>query len=190
MSALRAMANAANDGMWDRVLGIETSGKDCEPTTYRVLFKLFEAINFGPGDCLVDYGCGRGRVMCIAARMNVARVAGVEINPDSAAWAKRNLENLRGRKVVDWSVEAGSAADFDCSGGTVFYFYNPFGGALFTSVIGKVRASAAQSGKPVRIVYINPTCRAELDRADWLRPAEVVHTDRAGKVAALRYRGR
>ena len=190
MSALRAMANAANDGMWERVLGIETTGKDCEPTTYRVLFRLFRAIDFQPSDTLVDYGCGRGRVMCIAARMNVARVTGVEINPDSAAWAKRNLQNLTGRKVQDWSVYAGSAADFDCDGGTVFYFYNPFGGALFSNVIAKVRASIAKSGKPSRIVYINPSCRAELDAADWLRPAEVVHTDRAGRVAAIMYRSR
>lgn len=190
MSALRAMANAANDGMWERVLGIETSGKDCEPTTYRVLFRLFSAINFQPDDVLVDYGCGRGRVMCIAARMNLARVTGVEINPDSAAWAKRNLENLRGRKVRDWSVYAGSAEDFDCGGGSVFYFYNPFGGELFSSVVAKIKSSVAKSGKPSRIVYINPKCRAELDDADWLRPAEVVHTDHAGNVAAIMYRSR
>ena len=190
MSALRAMANAANDGMWERVLGIETTGKDCEPTTYRVLFRLFRAIDFKPDDVLVDYGCGRGRVMCIAARMRIAGIRGVEINPDSAASAKRNLEALRGRKVDNWSVYSGSAADFDCGGGSVFYFYNPFGGALFTSVIARVRASVAKSGKAARIVYINPKCRAELDTADWLLPAEVVHTDNAGKVAAIMYRSR
>lgn len=190
MLALRAMVTAANDGMWDRAYGIQTAGKLYTPTAYRVLFKLFTAMELAPGDRFVDFGCGKGRVMCLASRYRVARVTGVELDPLAAEAARRNLETLRGRKANDCSVTTGSAADFDCSGGTVFYFYNPFGGPLFAEVIGKVREAAANASVPVRVVYVNPVCREVLDGADWLGPAEVLHHDRAGKPAALLYRAR
>lgn len=190
MLALRAKVTAANDGMWDRVFGIETAGSDCTPTAYRVLFKLFRAIAPGPRDRIVDFGCGKGRVMCLAARYPVEAVMGVELNPAAAAVARTNLEGLRGRKTRQWAVVTGSAADFDCAGGTVFYFYNPFGGELFASVVDNVRRAAANSKEAVRVVYVNPVCRDVLDGSGWLLPADVLHHDSAGKPAALIYRAR
>ena len=188
MLALRATVTAANDGMWDRIFGIETAGEDCRPTSYRVLFKVFRAIDLSPADQFVDFGCGRGRVMCVAARYPMQRVTGVELNPVTATAARDNLSKLAGRKAAAWSVETGTAADFDCSGGTVFYFYNPFGGALFTEVVGNVRRAARAAPGPVRVVYVNPVCREVLDGADWLGPGEVVHTGVDGGAAALVYR--
>jgi len=44
IQAVRAAVRAANDGMWDRAYGIETAGKLYTPTAYRVLFKLFAAM--------------------------------------------------------------------------------------------------------------------------------------------------
>jgi len=190
MQALRTAVTGANDGMWDRAYGIETAGKLYTPTAYRVLFKLFAAMELQPGDSFADFGCGKGRVLCLAARYPVARVTGVELDPIAAEAARCNLAALRGRKALDCSVTTGSAADFDCAGGTVFYFYNPFGGALFAEVIGNVRMAAANASGPVRVVYVNPVCREVLDGADWLGPAEVLHHDRAGRPAALLYHAR
>ena len=190
MKLMRDTVVAGHDLVWDGYLGISSAGRDCQPTSYRVMHRMFERVPLAEDDQFIDIGCGRGRVLCFVARQPVARAAGVEIGAEHAGFARRNLENLRGRKAKAWSVTAGSAADFDMGGGTVFYMYNPFGGALFTEVIGKIRQAASAGSKPIRLMYINPVNRAELDSSGWLLPPEVLHTDRHGKIAALLYRSR
>jgi SAM-dependent methyltransferase len=188
---MRSIRKALTDGvdrMWDGVLGINTGGDDCRPTAYHVLCKLFTAVPLVADDCFMDIGCGRGRALCLAARHPIARAVGVEITPAHAAAAEANLVTLRGRHARDISVVTGSAADFDCSGGTVFYMYNPFGGALFEQVAGNIRRSAAQAKRPIRLIYVNPVCRDVLDNADWLAAPQTLYVDRAGRPAALLYR--
>lgn len=190
MRSVRNIAVSGIDQLWDAYLGISSSGADCQPTSYRVMHKMFKLVPLAADDQFIDIGCGRGRIMCFAARQPIARVAGVEIGKEHAAYAQKNMEHLRGRLVTNWSVMTGSAADFDLTGGTVFYMYNPFGGALFTQVIGKMRQVAAVAKKPIRLMYINPVLRAELDNSGWLAPTSVLHTDRHGKVAAQLYESR
>lgn len=190
MRTIRTALTEANDRVWDAMLGIETAGDDCRPTAYHVLRKILAALPLQPDDVFIDIGCGRGRVLCLAARQPIARAAGVEITPHHAAAAQRNLEQLRGRQTRDCSVFCGSAADFDLSGGTVFYLYNPFGGALFAQVAGNIRDAAKRGQRPVRLVYVNPVCRDVLDTSDWLSVPDVIYADRAGKPAALLYRSR
>jgi len=188
MRTLRSALVDANDHVWDGVLGIETSGDDCRPTSYHVLRKLFAALPLQPDDSFMDIGCGRGRVLCLAALQPIARVSGVEIVQHHAEAAQRNLARLRGRKAQAFGVMAGSATDFDCSGGTVFYMYNPFGGDLFASVVGRIGDSIRRGQRPAQVVYVNPVCRDVLDHSAWLQAPEVLYSDRAGKPAALLYR--
>ncbi len=188
LRTFRTALAETNDLIWDRMLGIDTAGDDCRPTAYHVLRKILAALPLQPDDVFIDIGCGRGRVLCLAAQRPIARAAGVEITPHHAAAAQRNLQRLRGRKAHDSSVFCGSAADFDLSGGTVFYLYNPFGGALFAQVAGNIRDAAMRGQRPVRLVYVNPVCRDVLDATDWLSAPDVIYADRAGKPAALLYR--
>jgi SAM-dependent methyltransferase len=184
-----ALADGA-DRLWDGMLGIDTGGDDCRPTAYHVLRRIFANLPLAPDDCFMDIGCGRGRVLCLAARLPIARAVGVEITPRHAEAAQRNLKRLRGRKAAAFGVTQGSAADFDYSGGTVFYMYNPFGGDLFRQVTESMRRSAERDKRPVRLLYVNPVCRDVLDTSGWLSAPEVLYSDRSGKPAALLYSSR
>lgn len=190
MQALRTKLSEGYDRFWDGLLGIDSAGADCRPTAYRVLRRVFAALPLAAHDHFVDIGCGRGRVLCLAALQPVARAVGVEINAVHAALARQNLAGLRGRRTGTWGVTTGSAAEFDLSGGTVFYMFNPFGGALFSEVATHIGRAIAKGGKPARVVYVNPVCRDVLDGADWLAEPEVMYRDRDGKAAALLYRSR
>ena len=190
MPNLRSVAVAANDKLWDGLIGVDTAGADCRPTTYHVLRSLFRKLPLTAADHFIDIGCGRGRALCLAAQQPVATVTGVEIVPEHAAAARRNLERMYGRKAGNWSVLTSSASDLDLSGGTIFYLYNPFQGSLFAQVVDNIRRNASQARRPIRVVYVNPICRDMLDAADWLAPAEALHRDRQGNVAALLYRSR
>lgn len=62
-----------NESKWDKLLRIKTSGRDdsradqyrypYEPTPYSVLESLANAEYIGKKNTIVDYGCGKGRVM-------------------------------------------------------------------------------------------------------------------------------
>ena len=57
------------------------------------------------GDVFVDFGCGKGRVLFLAARYRFARIIGVELSERMAEQARRNL--AREPRVV---VEVANAA--------------------------------------------------------------------------------
>lgn len=190
MQSLRRIISATNDALNEAALGISTIGEETlsperTPTSYRMIRRLVAALQPGPHDSFVDIGCGRGRVLCIAARYPVARVAGVEINATSAAAAKANLARLRGRRARDWSVTAGSALDYDYDGATILYFYNSVQGDLLRQLLERVRVTA---GRPLRFVYVNPVCADIVAAATWLGPPVVLLNDTAGKPFALLYR--
>ena len=63
-----------------------------EPSSWLPLRWGLRRVHPGPDDVLVDFGCGKGRVICEAARRPFARVIGVEI---SAAPAGRGPRERR-----------------------------------------------------------------------------------------------
>jgi tRNA1(Val) A37 N6-methylase TrmN6 len=53
---------------------------------------LAAAVKPAPGSRLLDAGCGSGAAsLCLAARMTGFEIVGVEINPESAALARKNV---------------------------------------------------------------------------------------------------
>ena len=113
----------------------------------------------GPDDVFVDFGAGKGRVLVLAARLPFKRVVGVELSPQLAAIARANVASQRGRlRCRDVSVVTGDVLDFEVPDDlTVAFFYNPFGGALFETVVARLLASVDRRPRPLRIVYSNPT---------------------------------
>jgi len=188
MKGLRTALNELYDRMWDARLGISTIGTDFGPTPYRLITNVFERLQLDADDHLIDFGSGRGRVVCYAARYPVARVAGVEIDEIAVTDARRNIARLRQRAARDVSVSLGSAGDFDCANGTVFYFANPFEETVFEKVLSNVRAAIGSRTNKARIVYYNPMRRTVLDSLDWLAPPEVLFTSHSGAPAVLLYR--
>lgn len=110
----------------------------------------------------VDYGCGKGRVLILAALHGFKRVIGVEFAPELAEISRHNLR--RGtppERAECFEVFQGDAADFSPPPGplTVF-FYNPFQGDTLSKVARTLQIHALQHKAPVRLVYVNPSSLA------------------------------
>ena len=78
----------------DRLLGGRV--RLTQPTTgYRVAIDpllLAAAVTVGPGDRVLDAGCGTGAAaLCLAARIAGCRIVGVELNRELAALARSNV---------------------------------------------------------------------------------------------------
>ena len=120
---------------------------------------------------LVDLGCGKGRAMVMASWYPFQAVRGVELSPQHAARAQRNLAaylaNPRGPDVRcrDLSVACANALHYDLPATNLLVFmYRPFKGQVFQGVLDRLHEFAARTGHRVVIAYVCPAERRMLER--------------------------
>lgn len=183
---LDLLLHRAESVYWERRFGIGTRvagqpGRDddehsCyQPSAYRSIFKVLDALDLQPSDVFVELGCGKGRVTCCAAMRNVARVIGVEDMPELAAIAEENARRMRGRRRPV-RIIAGNAEGFDFREGTVFYMFNSFGPETLRRVLAKIERGVLECPRAIRIAYLAPMHEGALGEASWLRRVGAVRT--------------
>jgi SAM-dependent methyltransferase len=91
-----------------------------------------------------DMGCGKGRVLIMAAEHGYTRVVGVEFNPVLVAIAKMNIERFYRKKRQRACIEVlhGDAGVYefpDCD--AVIFFYNPFDESVMAKTLQNIRNS-------------------------------------------------
>jgi SAM-dependent methyltransferase len=129
-----------------------------EPSTWFDLWRVLRTTRVRPGDVLLDVGCGKGRVLCVAARRPFARVEGVEISGELAEAARANLAGLgRRTRAHRTLVVTADATEYVVPDDvTHIYLFNSFGGEILRTVMGNIRASLARRPRRVRLYYSNP----------------------------------
>jgi 16S rRNA G966 N2-methylase RsmD len=95
------------DKFYDDALNVSTSIDENEsspegdicfdyiPTTYYFLEKLFRQFPFNDRDHIVDFGCGKGRVLFMAASHSCKRVTGYEISQERYNALMNNIESYQ-----------------------------------------------------------------------------------------------
>lgn len=155
---------------YDRRLGIKTVGlrewdghdqyHRYEATPYRALERLFQAYRFRPGDRVVDFGCGRGRVtFAIHHRFHVP-VVGIEAHAKTYEEALRNKRSYRRNAKhipAPITLKYGLAENYKVKPmDNRFYFFNPFFHRVFKKVMGNIMKSIAAAPRPVDIILYYP----------------------------------
>ncbi len=108
----------------------------------------------------VDYGCGKGRIVLLAAARPFIAAIGVEYSPLLTQIARDNAQAFvaRGGAPVAPRFWQGNAADYVPPAGNVFaYLYNAFGADILAGCLD--RFEAAKSADPARriiLAYVNP----------------------------------
>lgn len=151
-----------------------------EATPWLSFHRAMRHVNLRPdGEVFVDFGCGMGKVLAMAARMPFSRVIGVEFCPELSDEARLNLERMRDKlPCPDVQVVTSDAISFEIPEDvSVAFLFNPFEGSILSQVCDNLRRSAERSAKPLRIVYANPRhFEEQVAGADWLRKtAEFQH---------------
>lgn len=149
------------------------------PGTRAVLKKL----ELGPRDVFIDVGCGKGRVVCLAARGRIREAIGVEYSAALARVAEQNAARLRGKRATI-RIAAQSAETMDYAGATAIYFFNPFEAPILDEVLAKIEADTG--GRNLRMAFVmeSDAQRAVFARHDWLACHERWQ-DRAGHPVAF-----
>lgn len=166
-------ARGAVIGSLERRAGIRTMGRYTpeelgfspehrvryEPANWLTLWRLLRRDDVGPQDVFVDFGCGMGRILYQAAvRYPFRRVEGVELSERLAAVARDNVERTRPKLVCkDIRVVASDALAYDIPDDvSVAFFFNPFKGPIFESVVERLVASVERHPRRLRVIYQNP----------------------------------
>jgi SAM-dependent methyltransferase len=165
------LRNRLSDQLWERRLGISTMGwqrvdaPDANPYAtfaYRSIFRIIDALRLQPEDVFIDIGCGKGRVVCCAARYKARKIIGIDIDPNLCDAARMNLRRLRGRRSLTEIINQG-AQEFYYDDCTAFFLFNSFGPTTVGAMLEAIARSLRRAPRRIRFAYVNP-CHEQLLR--------------------------
>jgi precorrin-6B methylase 2 len=147
-----------------------------EASGWSYLRRALRRYEVRPNDVFVDFGSGKGRVVWQAAHYPFARVVGVEISPQLNEVARRNIEgNLNRLTCRNVELITADASDYDVPDDmTVGYFFSPFDGEVFRTVIQNIIESMDRNPRPVTLIYANPVMDEELQATGRFEQVQVL----------------
>ena len=157
---------------FDRPAGIETTKivplstlgldarhrQDYHPTPWPLLKRALSEYQPRTHDVFIDFGCGKGRVLVEAAKYPFRRVIGVEISSELADIARQNVERSRSTLACQAiEVITADVVNFQLPDDvTVVYFFDPFHGDIFSTVIANLLSSLHRRPRVLTIIYMDP----------------------------------
>jgi SAM-dependent methyltransferase len=188
-NTLRIIASTVRDASFDRTYGTDTAGY-ADPRAYaagdpraaratfyvatraRPFLAFLRRGRVPTQGTFVDYGCGKGRALFLAAQHGFRSVRGIEFSPALCRAAELNVERFRPHApATRFEVICADAGDYQVGADdAVFYFYDPFDDDLIERCLAHIRASAEARPRRVTVIYHNsfavrPT---PFDRSDFL----------------------
>ena len=136
-----------------------------EPSGWLSLQTALPRSEVQPDDVFADLGSGLGRVVFQAAlRYPFRRVIGVDLSSDLNEIARRNLEHNRDRlRCPDVEIVDSDLLDWEIPDDlTIAYLHNAITGEPFERLVQRLLEFADRRGRPVRLIYVNPTQRSRL----------------------------
>ena len=133
-----------------------------EPTSYSGLICAFDEMDavMTRYDRLVDFGCGKGRVLFYVNQRFQCEVCGIEVDEDLYELALDNRAYFNTRfRGSDKKIEliCGKAEEYSVKPeDTVFYFFNPFEINIFEQVIGNVMQSVEDHPRRIFVIMYYP----------------------------------
>jgi SAM-dependent methyltransferase len=133
-------------------------GSSYMPTNTLSFRRFLKVAISQPTGRFVDYGCGRGRVVLLAALHGFRAATGVEHDPLLAAQAIKNIDLFRQRAELlvppELEIHTGDAAQWRVPDDTtVAYFYNPFELPVIQQVLDAIEQSIDRSPRQVSVVF-------------------------------------
>lgn len=140
-------------------LGVSGPGRfRYSESRWTMLPRVLRKRDVHPEDVFVDFGSGMGRVVCQAARYPFARVIGVELSDRLNEVARENIRRNRHRfGCCDVEVVTSDVLDFEIPDDLTYaYFFNPFGGDVFRTVINRIIESVDRNPRRLTLIYGYP----------------------------------
>ena len=171
--ALASLRHRASERFHEWRFGVETEGgatpeqlgftnpacRLYEATDYATLFRVLGGLKWQEGrELFIDFGCGKGRVLLVAAMQPVRRVIGVELSSTLSTIARKNIHRAQRRlRCRDVEVVTCSADAFVIPPSPLtIFFWNPFAGEILERVLENIHASYRKHPRPIRVIAAYP----------------------------------
>jgi SAM-dependent methyltransferase len=135
-------------------------------TSWVILNKIFKFLSADEDfnlskTVLLDYGCGKGRVMIVALEFGVLHVFGVEYDKRIFNDCCNNLNKVfnfkKNKRKTNYECTHEDAKDYvipkSCN--TVF-IYNPFGRKVMNQIITNLKDFVYKEETNITVIYVNP----------------------------------
>ena len=135
-------------------------GIEYQPTRVRPFRGLIRNLRFPEGSVFVDFGCGKGRVMMLAAELGFNKVVGVEFAKELCLKARNNIEIYLAQSYATANlvvVETDATQYIIKDDENVFYFFHPFSADVMRVVLKNICESLFRSPRKVYILYHEPS---------------------------------
>lgn len=146
------------------------------PTREREFNQMLAAVgDFDPADfAFVDLGCGKGRVVLMAAALPFTRVVGVDFSPALVEQARANITRYSGPVGTGRiDVVVSDAAEFAIPpDNLIIYMFDPFGPRVLTKVLDNLKASLRDRPRKVFLLYYLPSHEEVVKQAGFRLVAE------------------
>jgi SAM-dependent methyltransferase len=164
----------------DRRLGIETSqrtslklirtGTDADAVsvgyvgaTPSIIRRCLDLIDIPPDAEFIDIGCGKGRVLVVAAEYPFQAIIGIELSDFLCDLARRNIAKLPKSAAAERIVVVNGDASIPVLGDApcivLFFFYNAFRRPLVTKLVQHLEQEIPKKQeRVVWVIYYNPVC--------------------------------
>jgi SAM-dependent methyltransferase len=146
------------DDLGFRNAEIQKHAKQYRPTPpYRAfasLKSLKKVVKDFSTSTFIDYGCGAGRIMIIAAEMGFGKVIGIDLSPQLIELCRSNLKqylqiNNTSEIIV---LEQDASKYIPPNDANVFYFFLPFSLAVYSRVIKNIKTSIKTNPRTVYVL--------------------------------------
>lgn len=145
----------------------KSRGNPYQPTMARPFNRLMGKILLPADSVMVDFGCGKGRVLLLAVLGGVRRAVGVEFSAELCEIARKNVkivEKQVGRKLQIEIVEADVAHYNINDEQNIFFLFNPFDECILNKVIGNILKSLRRRERKILLIYYNPIYQHAIER--------------------------
>ena len=157
---------------YERLFNIKTTGEQqgfyeshhynrYEATSYFALETLFKEYSLSSNDCIVDFGCGKGRLSFYINYYYNCKITWIEMNNnyfDICINNKKNyLKNYNKEKNKIEFLNIFAEKYKISSTDNKFYFFNPFSVQLFMKVINNILISLEKSPRDIDLILYYPS---------------------------------
>ena len=136
-----------------------TRSSPYEAVNYYMLEKLLTTFRILSQEVsIVDLGCGKGRVMAVAAHLGFKKITGIDFAKELCDEAVFNMRTAQIRIAdIDWKVVHGNVLDYTIKpDDAVFFMFNPFVEVTLTQFLDNLEHSCKSFPRKTWFLYATP----------------------------------
>lgn len=127
--------------------------------SYYVLVLLFDEFKkHSDSTTFIDYGCGKGRVLIMAAIKGFKDIVGIDLAKELCDSSNQNINQVKSQfPTTHFHVIQADATTFSgIDHIQTFFFFNPFGRSVMNLVVEQINQSILRNPRDIYIIYVNP----------------------------------